>query len=45
MARLALSVNLGSEAAYGRRLVLTGIIGARRAWTVSMISELSMPCR
>jgi hypothetical protein len=25
--------------------VLTGIIGARRAWTVSMISALSMPCR
>ena len=24
---------------------LTGIIGARRAWTVSMISALSMPCR
>jgi hypothetical protein len=23
---------------------LTGIIGARRAWTVSMISALSMPC-
>jgi hypothetical protein len=25
--------------------VLTGIIGWRRAWTVSMISALSMPCR
>jgi ketosteroid isomerase-like protein len=25
--------------------VLTGTIGARRAWTVSMISALSMPCR
>jgi hypothetical protein len=24
---------------------LTGIIGARRVWTVSMISPLSMPCR
>jgi hypothetical protein len=24
---------------------LTGIIGARRAWTVSMISPLSMPWR
>jgi hypothetical protein len=24
---------------------LTGIIGARRAWTASMISALSMPCR
>jgi hypothetical protein len=24
---------------------LTGIIGARRAWTVSMISALSIPCR
>jgi hypothetical protein len=24
---------------------LTGIIGARRAWTISMISALSMPCR
>jgi hypothetical protein len=27
------------------RDVVTGIIGARRAWTVSMISALSMPCR
>jgi dihydrofolate reductase len=26
------------------RDVLTGIIGSRRAWTVSMISALSMPC-
>ena len=26
-------------------IVLTGIIGARRAWTVSMISALSMPWR
>jgi hypothetical protein len=25
--------------------VLTGIIDARRAWTASMISALSMPCR
>jgi hypothetical protein len=25
--------------------VLTGIIGARRAWTVSMISALSLPWR
>ena len=24
---------------------LTGILGARRAWTVSMISPLSMPCK
>ena len=24
---------------------VTGTIGARRAWTVSMISALSMPCR
>jgi hypothetical protein len=23
----------------------TGTMGARRAWTVSMISALSMPCR
>jgi hypothetical protein len=28
-----------------RSEALTGIIGARRAWTVSMISPLSMPCR
>jgi hypothetical protein len=28
-----------------RRDVLTGIIGARRVWTVSMISALSMPWR
>jgi hypothetical protein len=27
------------------REVVTGTIGARRAWTVSMISALSMPCR
>jgi hypothetical protein len=27
------------------RDALTGTIGARRAWTVSMISALSMPCR
>jgi hypothetical protein len=27
-----------------RSQALTGIIGARRAWTVSMISPLSMPC-
>jgi hypothetical protein len=26
------------------REVVTGTIGARRAWTVSMISALSMPC-
>jgi hypothetical protein len=26
-----------------RRHVLTGIIGARRAWTASMISALSIP--
>jgi hypothetical protein len=25
--------------------VLTGVIGARRAWTVSMISALSIPWR
>jgi hypothetical protein len=29
----------------GRTDALTGIIGARRACTVSMISPLSMPCR
>jgi hypothetical protein len=28
-----------------RGQAVTGIIGARRAWTVSMISALSMPCR
>jgi hypothetical protein len=28
-----------------RSEALTGIIGARRAWTVSMISPLSMPWR
>jgi hypothetical protein len=28
-----------------RREALTGIIGARRAWTVSMISPQSMPRR
>ena len=28
-----------------RSEALTGIIGARRACTVSMISPLSMPCR
>jgi hypothetical protein len=28
-----------------RSETLTGIIGARRAWTVSMISPLSMPWR
>jgi hypothetical protein len=28
-----------------RNEVLTGIMGARRAWTVSMISPLSMPWR
>jgi hypothetical protein len=28
-----------------RSAVVTGIIGARRAWTVWMISALSMPCR
>jgi hypothetical protein len=28
-----------------RSVALTGIIGARRAWTVSMISPLSMPWR
>jgi hypothetical protein len=28
-----------------RSETLTGIIGARRAWTVSMISPLSMPSR
>ena len=27
------------------REVVTATIGARRAWTVSMISALSMPCR
>jgi hypothetical protein len=37
---------LGSELAIQtRRELLTGIIGARRAWTVSMISVLSMPWR
>jgi hypothetical protein len=28
-----------------RSPVLAGIIGALRAWTVAMISALSMPCR
>jgi hypothetical protein len=37
---------LGCELAIQtRRELLTGIIGARRAWTVSMISVLSMPWR
>jgi len=27
-----------------RREALAGIIGARRAWMVSMISPLSIPC-
>jgi hypothetical protein len=37
---------LGRQSAVQRRSELsTGIIGARRAWTVSMISALSMPCR
>ena len=31
--------------AYSRSLVLAGIIGVFRAWTVAMISALSMPCR
>jgi hypothetical protein len=30
--------------AYTRSLVLGGIIGALRAWTVAMISALSIPC-
>ncbi len=38
----ATSGALGSQS---RREALTEIIGARRAWTVSMISALSMPCR
>jgi hypothetical protein len=33
----------GLAVAQSRREVLTGIIGARRAWTVSMISALSIP--
>jgi hypothetical protein len=28
-----------------RSVALTGIIVVRRAWTVSMISPLSIPCR
>ena len=36
--RLTRAVHRGSD-------VPTGIIGWRRAWTVSMISALSMPCR
>jgi hypothetical protein len=42
---------VGSESAasreerYRRSVVLTAIMGARRAWTASMISALSMPCR
>ena len=36
--RLIRAVHRGSD-------VPTGIIGWRRAWTVSMISALSMPCR
>jgi hypothetical protein len=35
----------GSAAHQSRSDVLTGIIGARRAWTVSTISALSMPSR
>jgi hypothetical protein len=31
--------------AQGRSVLLTGTTGGRRAWTVSMISALSMPCR
>jgi hypothetical protein len=32
-------------AAYTRSPVLAGIIGAFRAWTVAMISALSIPCK
>jgi hypothetical protein len=34
-----------SGAGQSRSEALTEIMGARRAWTVSMISALSMPCR
>ena len=36
---------LGAGYSVVRRPALAGIIGGRRAWTVSMISELSMPWR
>jgi len=33
----------GAAVGQSRSDVLTGIIGARRVWTVSMISALSIP--
>jgi hypothetical protein len=36
---------LGCPSPQRRSELWTGTIGARRAWTVSMISALSMPCR
>jgi hypothetical protein len=35
----------GAAVGQSRSDVLTGIIGARRVWTVSMISALSIPWR
>ena len=34
-----------TETRMDRRVLLTGTTGARRAWTASMISALSMPWR